>query len=124
LYNFHHRNPCEKEFIISHKTKEIFDSLKSELNKCDLLCSNCHREQHPINKYLAIKRKYADYLGGKCQDCFNENIIVLEFHHRNPNDKKFDISRRKHKTSWKTITKELDKCDLLCANCHREKHYK
>jgi predicted HNH restriction endonuclease len=48
---------------------------------------------------------------------------ALEFHHKDPSLKEFGPSGRILKRlSWEKITKEIDKCILLCANCHRELH--
>jgi len=45
--DFHHRNPNEKEFGVTEcVTTRTWESLKEEAEKCDLLCSNCHRENH------------------------------------------------------------------------------
>lgn len=55
---------------------------------------------------------------------YNKYIGALEFHHKDPNSKDFNISQcRSHKFSQK-IKDELDKCSLLCSNCHREEHSK
>ena len=72
-----------------------------------------------------------DYKGGKCQnpDCstkggYNRSINGLEFHHIDPTKKEFSISQIRLCKMNEKIKKELDKCDLLCANCHREIHEK
>lgn len=68
-----------------------------------------------------MKLKAVEYLGGSCKMCgYNKCVSALDFHHRNPNEKEFSIGREIH--SWELVVKELDKCDLLCANCHREIH--
>lgn len=70
-----------------------------------------------------IKEKAINYLGGKCSKCgYNKCMNALDFHHLNPEEKEFNIARDRHTLSWKTLEKELDKCILLCANCHREEH--
>lgn len=48
---FHHRDPIEKDFTISGKSWS-FERLKSEADKCDLVCSNCHKEIHYKLKYI------------------------------------------------------------------------
>jgi hypothetical protein len=64
-----------------------------------------------------------DYKGSKCAICgHNKCIQVLEFHHTDPNKKDFGISAKGYTRSWKKVKEELDKCILLCANCHREVH--
>ncbi len=46
IYDFHHRNPSEKEFVISTRRKYRWEIMAKELVKCDLLCVNCHRTRH------------------------------------------------------------------------------
>jgi hypothetical protein len=59
------------------------------------------------------------YKGGKCFLCgYNKCTRALGFHHRNKSDKTFVLSR--HGVAWSKLKVELDKCDLLCANCHME----
>lgn len=62
--------------------------------------------------------------GGVCVKCgYRKSISALTFHHRNPLEKSFEIS--KGLTSKKSLSKLVDeakKCDLLCANCHFELH--
>lgn len=70
-----------------------------------------------------IRLKAIDALGGKCIKCgYNKYSEVLEFHHRDPSQKEFSISRKGYCRSWEKTNKEIQKCDLLCANCHRELH--
>lgn len=69
-----------------------------------------------------IKKKCVEYKGGKCERCgYDKCIGALDFHHLDPSQKDFGIST--NIKSFDLIKKELDKCILLCANCHREEHY-
>lgn len=69
-----------------------------------------------------MKLKAVNYLGGKCAICgYDSCVEALEFHHINPEEKEFAISG-KFNISWEKLKHELDKCQLLCANCHRELH--
>lgn len=54
VYDFHHRNPIQKDFGIAYIKGRKFENMKEELNKCDLLCANCHRVRHAEidNDYL------------------------------------------------------------------------
>ena len=62
-------------------------------------------------------------MGGKCIRCgWSGNVAALEFHHNN-DDKIFAIGSASNK-SWKFIVTELQKCELLCSNCHRIEHTK
>jgi len=63
------------------------------------------------------------YKGGKCMICgYKRYLGALDFHHRNPKQKDFGLSVKGLTRSWKRIKKEINKCVLLCANCHREVH--
>lgn len=66
------------------------------------------------------KAKAVELLGGLCSVCgLKDDPAVYDFHHRNPAEKDVSISRAK---SWAVMKKELAKCDLVCANCHRKLH--
>jgi hypothetical protein len=70
-----------------------------------------------------IKKKAVDYKGGKCESCgYDKCLAALTFHHLDPNKKDFGISDKAHKVGWDRMKKELDKCVMLCANCHHEFH--
>ena len=63
-----------------------------------------------------------DYMGGCCEQCgFTGHASAFDFHHRNPAEKDFGITSGSTK-SWDKILAELEKCELLCANCHRTHH--
>ena len=70
-----------------------------------------------------LKQMALDYMGKKCQICgYDKCSRALVFHHINPEEKDFNISSAN--CSWDKIKKELDKCILLCSNCHAEIHDK
>ena len=70
-----------------------------------------------------IRLKAIALAGGKCVKCgYNKYPEVLEFHHTNPLEKDFNISKKGHCRSWERVSEEIKKCILLCANCHREVH--
>lgn len=79
-------------------------------------CNSCVVNHQRVAK----KKKCVTYKGGKCQNCgYDKCMRALEFHHRDPEKKEFEIGWMMNK-SWKSLKKELDKCDLLCSNCHAE----
>jgi len=85
------------------------------------LCKNCFNE-YCVQRWIQRKKDAVNYKGGKCQICgYCKNYGTLEFHHRDPKTKDFDWTKMRLR-SWKRIIEELDKCDLLCSNCHGEKH--
>jgi len=58
-----------------------------------------------------------------CIDCGNGDWRVLDFHHRDPFTKIAQVSRLVHtSSSMKRILAEIEKCDIVCANCHRIRH--
>ena len=64
-----------------------------------------------------------EYKGKKCQRCgYDRCLEALEFHHLDPTQKDFNISSKGYTRSWKRVQEELEKCVMLCANCHREVH--
>lgn len=84
-------------------------------------CKQCVSDQ-ALERTKQLKAQAVAYKGGKCQKCgYSKSLAALDFHHRNPHEKEFAISSVKWK-NFDRIQPELDKCDLLCANCHRERH--
>lgn len=70
-----------------------------------------------------VRQMAIDYKGGRCENCgYDRCAEALEFHHRDSSGKDFSISNKGYTRSWIRVKEELDKCDLLCANCHREIH--
>jgi hypothetical protein len=86
-------------------------------------CRKCSNLQ-TVERQRKLKQKAIDYLGGKCNKCgYDKCPAALDFHHLDPAEKDFTISQVS-RTSWNDKLKaELDKCVLLCANCHRETHW-
>jgi len=67
-----------------------------------------------------VKTLAIEYKGGQCQVCgYNKHQGALDLHHVS-GSKKFGIADKGYTRSWKKIKAELDKCILVCANCHRE----
>ena len=70
-----------------------------------------------------IRQMSIDYKGGHFEICgYSRCPEALEFHHLDHTEKDFGISDKGHTRSWERIKTELEKCQLLCANCHREVH--
>lgn len=111
---------------------------KNLSGKKTMYCSGaCKQKHHYIrvkeqtNTYhsqtlRALKRKIelVSIKGGSCINCgYNKNLSALHFHHVDPSKKEFKLDLRKlGNSSMKVLLKEIDKCLLLCANCHAEEH--
>ncbi len=73
--------------------------------------------------YTIAERKLAcvKLMGGKCFDCGKEYPhYVYDFHHLNPEEKEGLVNMQ---WSWEHIVNELNKCVMLCSNCHRIRHH-
>lgn len=92
-----------------------------------------NRQQNIKTPYNYISQKYRGLSrkleiikerGGKCEICgYDKNIAALEFHHIDKENKLFNIDVRKFSNyTLETLRNELNKCMLLCSNCHREIH--
>ncbi len=67
-----------------------------------------------------INKKVRELGGNKCKSCgYNKCSAALEFHHRDPKTKKFQLSTA-YRRPWEDVLDEVAKCDLLCSNCHGE----
>lgn len=88
--------------------------------RCTKCRSNAVSKRRRKVKALLVKHK-----GGKCEKCgYNKCIAALEFHHLDPSEKDFGISVSGNTLKLAKLKKEVDKCILVCANCHREIHDK
>ena len=82
-------------------------------------CRACFNS-YCIHRWQERKKRAVGHLGGRCRDCGGEfHPNVYDFHHLRDKDFVWDKLRLR---SWKQITEELDKCVLLCANCHWMRH--
>lgn len=138
LHNLNSRRYClECSPFGKHNTQPI-----SKEPKVSKVCTMCGRDK-PLGEYYKKgrwlhsacrectnkesteqqRRRKAEavaYKGGRCLRCgYAGSVAVFDFHHVEPDKKLFEIARMK-KRSFGFIKAELDKCVLLCANCHRE----
>lgn len=166
--DFHHRDPATKRFNLAQGHNRSWESLRLELDKCLLVCSNCHLEIEGSVAHKARTRKsdpdgtskcdrcgrrftykpgkgmtrnrctscrshraspearralkdwMIEYKGGACQLCgYRNHWAALTFHHVDPRLKRFTIAGS-HGRRLATLRDELDRCVLVCANCHDE----
>jgi hypothetical protein len=141
--DFDHRDPSTKSFWLSRATLKRREDLLAEAAKCDVVCANCHRlrtrRQHQarlaargpstaksprIDQMRNRWRHKADLLDQirsvSCMDCGGRFApCAMEFDHRDPGEKLFAVSQRIANLGWERLKAEVDKCDIVCTNCHR-----
>lgn len=85
-------------------------------------CSQkCKNKTAVTRRRRTLKVMAVEHKGGKCSRCgYNKSVWALDFHHRNPDEKLFGVASKGHGISWKRLKSEIDKCDLVCRNCHAE----
>lgn len=95
---------------------------QSKSGKIFSYCKDCAKKD-AIGRQRKLKQTLIEYKGGKCEICgYNKCIAALEFHHLIPEEKEIEISAF-HSQDIEILKKEVDKCKLLCSNCHREQHH-
>lgn len=81
---------------------------------------------YEYQKLRGLKRKIEliELKGGCCERCgYDKNIAAFDFHHKDPTEKEYQLDMRKlSNTRMVKLIEEVQKCELLCANCHREHH--
>jgi hypothetical protein len=126
-------NRCKELKLIKH-----FRICKNNSDGLDNLCKLCRREadrltyskhSYKYRKKIALKKKEARYRNHQfvldylllhpCVDCGESDPIVLEFDHKHT--KEYSVSNLIRDHSIEKIIKEIEKCEVRCANCHRRK---
>jgi hypothetical protein len=120
IYKTHTIEQTSKKFEVSIST------VKKYSNKKFINRTEDDRKKANYNHVKTFrkrtKEKAVEYKGGKCNICnYDRCISALEFHHLEPSKKDFTLSQSMN-IAWNKIEEELDKCILVCANCHREIH--
>lgn len=77
-----------------------------------------HKDRRKQQRQARLDRMI-EYLGGACVRC--KTAGDLEFHHVDPGTKSFN-PRSRASIKWELLVKELDKCRLLCGDCHKSHH--
>lgn len=129
--DFHHTEPESKTRAIGELITHGHgrDSLRAEMEKCVILCANCHRKEHdelptePESKRERQRVWLADYQreAGGCQRCPETDPRCLVFHHTGEKDA--TIARLvADSASRAKLRAEVKRCTVLCSNCHRKEH--
>ena len=108
------------------KNKPRSEYFNSQLKRRDirsLMCKQCSNDYF-AQKGIDMKKRAIAYKGGKCEDCgLSWHYAVYHFHHLDPKLKDKNMGGMRT-CGWIRIKKEIDKCVLLCSNCHVLRHVK
>jgi len=93
---------------------------------CSLICKNKKHQSYQAQQDRGLTRKLqiVQSMGGACSLCgYRANLAAFNFHHADPQHKQFKLDMRSlSNRTWKAVLQELNKCSLVCANCHAELH--
>lgn len=145
--DFHHQNDKTKDVSAMVNDGYGKDRIRAEINRCVVLCSNCHRKEHyeePVvpagtdtdtleaaiptatkHERRRIRRAWlAAYKleNGGCNRCSESAPACLDFHHSS--EKTMRVAQMvSFGHSLVEIRREIERCELLCSNCHRNEHF-
>lgn len=117
-----------KDFTEFNKHSSRYDGYQSQCKSCGSKNLGSHYSRNKLYyKRRNAKKKRTNrinlykYLSENvCTDCGLSDIRVLEFDHLPNNNKSSEISTMiSHGSCWETIRKEIEKCEIVCCNCHR-----
>jgi hypothetical protein len=146
VMDFDHRDPAEKPFNVMTGRAMLMSRarLTAEIEKCDIVCANCHaartyawlltrdRPLSGTSRRLEEQRRYwrehAELLeqlrAVPCVDCgLGFPSYVMQFDHRDSSQKNYTVTRMIGRAGRAKILEEAAKCDIVCANCHRNRTY-
>lgn len=130
------RERCKKywethrEELIKKKRQSYQDNIEARREEArNFYKENKERlSEHKSQLAKDSKKEAIIYKGSKCSVCGIEfdgtNACIFDFHHLNPDEKEFSPKRVLQNGLSKRALAELDKCILVCSNCHRLIHYK
>jgi hypothetical protein len=118
----------ESEFLFRNKSKGTRHSA----------CRDCYKiirkKSYESNKdyYIKKSKRRSDEINSwffdiksnlKCEVCGFSHVACLDFHHVNSDDKEIEVATLVASGNKKRILKEIEKCIVLCSNCHRIHHF-
>lgn len=134
VMDFDHVRGVKIDGIASFRRRMMWKALRDEIKKCDIVCANCHRVRtHPrphegkAENIVVLKRFIVDGIikvFSPCEDCRQTlPLAAMDFDHVR-GEKRYEISTLvRNRSTLTTLWAELDKCELVCTNCHRIRTY-
>ena len=118
---------------------DCFSKNKTRKDGYSNTCKQCfkiYRDKHYLDNKQYYKDKAKNYRNKSidnfiefkktlsCSVCGESRWWVLDFHHRDPKEKEYNIATLMRSSTMNRILKELSKCEILCSNCHRDLHHR
>jgi hypothetical protein len=104
------------------KDPSMFYSRGGRTQGLQPVCKKCANKAQ-VERFRQYKMSAVEYKSGACQMCgYNKCMAALDFHHVDPKEKD-PLWKQMRTWSFERIKTELDKCILVCRNCHAEIHY-
>lgn len=98
-------------------------SCSNEMNKAAYRKRPLHYREKRKQTVERHKNRYVEWKATqKCLFCGEKEPICLDLHHKDPAQKDFVISEMVTQRGWKSLMKEIEKCVVVCSNCHRKLH--
>ena len=126
-------NDCVRTWHRNHRAKRKMNKLcivcgkDVDADSDKATCKSCYEQGLAWRRIQqrSMKQRCVEYLGGRCVYCLIESTCysIYDFDHRDPSYKSAGLSVLiRDNSNWDVIKQELDKCDLVCSNCHRIRH--
>lgn len=134
VLDFHHKNSATKRMKISAMVTYGYgkEQLRLEMEKCEVLCANCHRKSHfeiprpqegvdssDHRRWIYEYKRDSD----GCGQCEETDPACLVFHHVSGEKTDTIAALVGDEYPKEKIRTEIEKCVLLCGNCHRKIHF-
>lgn len=123
--DLHHLHSHEKERAVGKLITHGYGKqrLRREIEKCEVLCANCHRLEHNKRATSGMRFRVEAYKASLgCKECGQANPVVLDCHHQG--EKGSTIARMlANDRPPDQVYEELQQCVVVCANCHRRMHF-
>ncbi|WP_222915422.1 hypothetical protein [Natrinema sp. SYSU A 869] len=124
--DFHHTDETTKRMAVGRMVTFGYgkETLREEIEKCDVLCANCHRVLH-YSKPEQERRQWTHNLkrDAGCDRCEESDPACLDFHHFGDKKEATVAKLVSNGQPKDRIRTEINRCRVLCANCHRTEHY-
>lgn len=105
---------CKECYLLYYGDPNMLDKIQREKAKR----KKANKKAEKINVLTEV------LTNASCKDCGLKDPAVLEFDHVNPEDKLFDVSSILENGSIPALRREMAKCEIVCANCHRRRTIK